>query len=92
MTPSNQSFVKYIKLISILLLDWINIDYPANVLNKVIEFKKNLLSQIELLGQSNKTAYSFLKEKSKISSTKQQLKGYEVLPIPPDFIDRKKRV
>ena len=30
MTPNNQSFVKYIKLISALPLEWINNDYPAN--------------------------------------------------------------
>ena len=41
MTPNNQSFVKYIKLISTLPLEWINNDYPANGLHKFIEFKKN---------------------------------------------------
>ena len=56
MTPNNQSFVKYIKLISALPLKWINNDYPANELYKFIEFKKKMLSQIELLGQPNKTA------------------------------------
>ena len=62
MTHSNQSFVKYIKLISALPLEWINNDYPANGLHKFIEFKKKMLSQIELLEQSNKTAYTFLKK------------------------------
>ena len=63
MTPNNQSFIKYIKLISALPLEWINNDYPANGLYKFIEFKKTMLSHIELLGQSNKTAYTFLREK-----------------------------
>ena len=40
LTPNNQSFVKYIKLISALPLVWINNDYPANGLHKFIEFKK----------------------------------------------------
>ena len=59
MTSNNQSFVKCIKLISALPLKWINNNHLANGLHKCIEFKKKLLSQIELLGQSNKTAYIF---------------------------------
>ena len=73
MTPNNESFVKYIKLISALSLEWINNNFPANRLHKFIEFKKKMLSQFELLGQSNKTAYTFLREKSKILPIKQQL-------------------
>ena len=34
MIPNNQSFVKYIKLILALPLEWINNDYPANGLHK----------------------------------------------------------
>ena len=60
MTPNNRYFVKYIQLISALPLEWINSDYPANGLHKFIEFKKKMLSQIKLLGQSSKTAYPFL--------------------------------
>ena len=65
MTPDNQSFVKYIKLISALPLVWINNDYPANGLHKFMEFKKKIISQTELLGQSNKTAFTFFKRKIK---------------------------
>ena len=90
MTPNNQSFVKYIKLISALPLEWINNDYSASGLHKFIEFKKKMLSQIELLGQSNKTAYTFLREKSKILPIKQQLKWCDILQIPPESIDWKK--
>ena len=90
MTPNNQSFVKYIKLISALPLEWINNDYPANGLYKFIEFKKKMLSHIELLGQSNKTAYTFLREKSKILPIKQQLKWCDILQISPESIDWKK--
>ena len=90
MTPINQSFVKYIKLISALPLEWINNDYSANGLYKFIEFKKKMLSQIELLGQSNKTAYTFLREKSKILPFKQQLKWCDILQISPESIDWKK--
>ena len=74
MTPNSQSFVKYIKLISALPLEWLNNKHSANGLHKFIEFKKKMISQIELLGQSNKTAYTFLREKSKILPIKQQLK------------------
>ena len=45
-----------------------------------------MLSQITLFGQPNKTAYNFLKEKSKILLIKQQLKYCEILQIPPDSI------
>ena len=90
MTPNNQSFVKYIKLISALLLEWINNDYPTNGLHKFIEFKKKMLSQIELLGKSNKTAYTFLREKSKILPIKQQLKWCDILQILSESIDWKK--
>ena len=40
MTPNNQSSVRYIKLISVLALEWINNDYPENGLHKFIEFLK----------------------------------------------------
>ena len=89
MTPNNQSFVKYIKLILALPLEWINNDYPANGLNKFIKFKKKMLSQTELLGLSNKTAYTFFKEKSKILPIK-QLKWCDILQMPPESIDWKK--
>ena len=49
-----------------------------------------MLSQIELLGQSNKTAYTFLREKSKIFPIKQQLKWCDILQISPESIDWKK--
>ena len=49
-----------------------------------------MLSYIELLGQSNKTAYTFLREKSKILPIKQQLKWCDILQIPPESIDWKK--
>ena len=71
-------------------LEWISNDYPANGLHKFIEFKKKMLSQIKLLGQLNKTSYTFLREKSKILPIKQQLKWCEILQIPSDFIDWKK--
>ena len=90
MTPNNQSFVKYIKLISALPLKWVNNEYPANGWHKFIKFKKKMLSQIELLGQSNKTAYTFLREKSKILPIKQQLKWFDILQITPESIDWKK--
>ena len=89
LTPNNQSFVKYIKLISTLPLKRINNDYPANGLHKFIEFKKKMLSQIELR-QSNKTAYTFLREKSKILPINKQLKWCDNLQIPPESIDWKK--
>ena len=59
-------------------------------MHKFIEFKKKILSQIELLGQSNKTAYTFLREKSKILPIKQQLKCCDILQISPESIDWKK--
>ena len=90
LTPNNQSFVKYIKLISALPLEWINNDYPANGLHKFIAFKKKMLSQIELLGQSKKTAYTFLREKFKILPIKLQLKYCDILQMPPGSIDWKK--
>ena len=65
-TSNNRSFVKDIQLISALPLEWINSYSPANGLHKFIEFKKKMLSQIELLGQSNLTAYSYLRAKSKV--------------------------
>ena len=66
MTPNSQYFVNYIKLKSALPLEWINNDYPANGIHKFIEFKRKMLSHIELLRQSNKTAHNFLKRKIKI--------------------------
>ena len=49
-----------------------------------------MLSQIELLGQSNKTAYTFLRKKLKTLPVKQQLKWCKILQIPPDSINWKK--
>ena len=59
-------------------------------MHKFREFKKKMLSHIELLGQSNKTAYTFLREKSKILPIKQQLKWCDILQISPESIDWKK--
>ena len=55
MTPNNQSFVKYIQLISALPLKWINRKRIAQIYRV---YGKNVIS-IELLVQSNKTAYTF---------------------------------
>ena len=71
-------------------MELINNDDPANGLYKFIEFKKKMLSHIELLGQSNKTAYTFLREKSKILPNKQQLKWCDISQISPESIDWKK--
>ena len=49
-----------------------------------------MLSHIELLGQSNKTAYTFLREKSKILPIKQQLNWCDILQTSPESIDWKK--
>ena len=89
-TPNKQFFLKYINLISALPLEWINNDYPKSRLHKFIDFKKKMLSQVELLAQSNTTTNLFLRQKSKILPIKQQLKWYEILQIPPDSIDWKK--
>ena len=51
-----------------------------------------MLSQIEFLGQSNKTAYTFLREKSKILPINQQLKRCDILQIPPESIDLEKSI
>ena len=85
-TPNNRSCVKYIQLISALPLEWMNSDYPANGMHKFIEFKKKMLSQIELLEQSNETACTFKRENPKILLIK-QLKWCEILQIILDFID-----
>ena len=66
MTPNSQYFVNYIKLKSALPLEWINNNYPANGMHKIVEFKRKMLSHIELLRPYNKTADTSLKEKSKI--------------------------
>ena len=58
MTPNNQSFVKYTKLLSALPLEYMNNDYPVNGLHEFVEFKKKMLSQIELLGQSRKKQHT----------------------------------
>ena len=49
-----------------------------------------MLSHIELLGHPNKTAYTFLREKSKILPIKQQLKWCDILQTSPESIDWKK--
>ena len=90
MTPNNLSYVKYIKLISVLPLDWIHNDYTENGLHKFIELKTKMSSQNGLLGQSNKTVYTFLREKSKVLPINQQLKWCKILQIPSDSIDWKK--
>ena len=51
-----------------------------------------MLSQIELFGQSNKTAYTLLRKKSKILPIKQQLKWCDILQISPESINWKKSI
>ena len=60
MTPNNQSFIKYIKLISALPLEWINNDYPSNVLYKFIEFKKKCYLILNCWGNQIKQHILFL--------------------------------
>ena len=59
-------------------------------MHKFIEFKKKKLSHIELFGQSNKTAYTFLREKSEILPIKKKLEWCDILQIPPESIHWKK--
>ena len=51
---------------------------PQTECINLYSLRKKMLSQIELLGQSNKTACTFLKEKLKILPIKQQLKWCDI--------------
>ena len=51
--------------------------------------KKKMLTQIELLSTSNKTAYAFLREKFKDIPSKQQIKWCESLQKSSNFINWK---
>ena len=48
-----------------------------------------MLTQIEILSTSNKTAYAFLREKFKDTPSKQQIKWCESLQISSNFINWK---
>ena len=66
MNPNNHSFIKYIKSISALPINWLNETCISSTMPNFNEFKEKMLTQIELLNTSNKTAYAFLREKFKI--------------------------
>ena len=78
LNPNNFSFIKYIKLVAVIPLSWLNenIDRNQNQLYNFSSFKKKLKNQISILGKSNKTAYNFLKNRSttRPAALKQQLK------------------
>ena len=66
MNPNNHSFIKYIKLISALPINWLNETCILSTMPNFNEFKEKMLTEIELLSTSNKTAYAFLRRNLKI--------------------------
>ena len=89
MNPNNHSFIKYIKLISALPINWLNETCVLSTMPNFNEFKEKLLTLIELLSTSNKIAYAFLREKFKDIPSKQQIKWCESLQISSNFINWK---
>ena len=87
--PNNHSFIKYIKLISALPINWLNETCISSTMPNFNEFKEKMLTQIELLSTSNKTAYAFLRKKFKDIPSKQQIKWCESLQISSNFINWK---
>ena len=89
MNPNNHSFIKYNKLISALPINWLNETCISSTMPNFNEFKEKMLTQIELLSTSNKTAYAFLGEKFKDILSKEQIKWCESLQISSNFINWK---
>ena len=57
------------------------------VLIHFYHLKQNVKEQVDRLGKSNKTVYSFLRDKRKILPTKLQQKWGEILQLSSDNID-----
>ena len=87
LTPNNKSFITYIKLMSAIPQTWMTTNVNARRNDTFLEFKQSAEHLIVSLGKSNKTAYNFLRDKSKILPEKQQQKWCEVLQLPSDAID-----
>ena len=83
-TPKNYSFLKHVKITSAIPLAWQD-ETQSN--QHFLLFKEKIIQLITLLGKSNKTVYTFLRNKNKILPVKQQQKWCETLQILPSSID-----
>ena len=78
LTPNNYSFIKHVKMTSAIPLAWqdetlSNQHFPL--------FKEKIIQLVALLGKSNKTVYTFLRNKNKVLPIKQRQKWCEILQI-----------
>ena len=78
MNPNNHSFIKYIKLILALPINWLNETCISSTMPNFNEFKEKMLTQIELLSTSNKTAYVFYGKNLKIYLLNNKYNGVKV--------------
>ena len=90
LNPNNFSFIKYIKLVAVLPPSWLNanIDHSRNHFYNFSSLKEKFKNQISILGKSNKTAYSFLKNRSTTQTAlEQQLKWCHELKLDNEDIN-----
>ena len=84
LNPNNYSFITYVKMTSAISLTWQD-ETQSN--QHFLLFTEKSIRLITLLGKSNKTVYSFLRNKNKVLPIKQQQKWCEILQILPSSID-----
>ena len=84
LTPNNYSFIKHVKTTSAIPLAWQD-ETQSN--QHFLLLKEKIVQLVALLGLSNKTVYTFLRNKNKVLPIKQQQKWCEILQILPSSID-----
>ena len=87
LTPNDYSFIKHVKMTSAIPLTWQD-ETQSN--QHFLLFKEKIIQLITLLGKSNKTVYSFLRNKNKVLPIKQQQNGVKFCkPYPHVLIGLK---
>ena len=85
--PNNYSFKKHVRMTSAIPLAWQD-ETQSN--QHFLLFKEKIIQLVSLLGKSNKTVYTFLRNKNNVLPIKQQQKWCEILQILLSSIDRSK--
>ena len=84
LTPNNYSFIKHVKMTSVIPLAWQD-ETQSN--QHFLLFKEKIIRLGALLRKSNNTVCTFLRNKNKVLPIKQQQKWCEILQILPSSID-----
>ena len=82
--PNNQSFVKYVKLILAIPLDW---QFDSNYINRRSSYIHDVIENLKLYGKSAKSFYCYLFSKFDSPPIKRQSRWTNELNLPSDSVN-----